>query len=86
MVKGHIDSDGAVVIQIDVPCNSLIGSLQYAASTTRPDISMSMPRLSRFLAQPSSKHWKAGKNVLRYLKGTIDVGHVLGGQYSCTLA
>jgi hypothetical protein len=38
MVKGDIDSDGATVIQIDVPYNNLIGSLQYAAITTRPDI------------------------------------------------
>ncbi len=85
MVKGDIDSYGATVTQIDVPYNSLIGSLQYAAITTRPDISMAMSHLSRFLAQPRSKHWEAGERVLRYLKGTIDLGLVLGGQDSCTL-
>jgi hypothetical protein len=50
MVKGDIDSHGAPVTQIDVPYNNLIGGLQYAAITTRPDISMAMSHLSRFLA------------------------------------
>jgi hypothetical protein len=85
MVKGNIDFDGAFVIQIDVPCNNLIGSLQYASITTRHDTSMAMSHLNRFLAQPSFKHWETGKRVLRYLNGTIDVGLVLGGQDSCTL-
>ena len=53
MVKGDIDSDGASVIQIDLPYTILIGSLQYAAVMTRPDISMAMPHVSRSLAQPS---------------------------------
>jgi hypothetical protein len=86
LAKGSTDSDGISIIQTDVPYNSLIGSLQYAAITTRPDISMAVSHLSRFLAQPSTKHWEAAKRVLRYLKGTIDVGLVLGGQGSCTLA
>jgi len=79
LAKGSTDSDGISVIQTDVPYNSLIGSLQYAAITTRPDISMAVSHLSRFLAPPSTKHWEAAKRVLCYLKGTIDVGLVLGG-------
>jgi hypothetical protein len=85
LAKGGTDSDGTSVIQSDVPYNSLIGSLQYAAITTRPDISMAVSHLSRFLTQPSTKHWEAGKRVLRYLKGTIDLGLVLGGQDSCIM-
>jgi hypothetical protein len=46
---------------------------------------MAMSHLSRFLAQPSSKHREAVKRVLRYLKSTIDIGLVLSGQDSCTL-
>jgi hypothetical protein len=42
LTKGGTDSDGTSVIQSDVPYNSLIGSLQYAAITTRPDISMAI--------------------------------------------
>ena len=80
-----MDFDHTSIIQSDVPYNSLIGSLQYAAITTRPDISMAVSNLSRFLSEPNSKHWEAGKRVLRYLKGTIDLGLLLGGQDSCTL-
>ena len=85
LAKGSMDSDSTSIVLSDVPYNSLIGSLQYAAITTRPDISMAVSHSSRFLAEPSTKHWEAGKRVLRYLKGTIDVGLVLGGQDSCKL-
>jgi hypothetical protein len=35
LAKGGTDSDGTSVIQSDVPYNSLIGNLQYAAITTK---------------------------------------------------
>ena len=84
-VKGGMESDDTSIIQSDVPYNNLIGSLQYAAITTRPDINMTVSHLSRFLSESNSIHWEAGKRVLRYFKGTIDLGLVLGGQDSCTL-
>ena len=86
MVKEDADSDIASVNQVDVPYNNLIGSLQYAAVTTRSDISMAVSHLSCFLTQLSTNHWEACKRVMRYLKGTIDLGLVLGGQDSCILA
>lgn len=49
---------------------SLIGSLQYIALSTRPDIAYAVNQLSRFLSDPGQQHWLAGKRVLRYLKGT----------------
>ncbi len=85
LAKGIMDSDNTSIGLSDVPYNSLIGSLQYAAITTRPDITMVVSHLSRFHVEPSTKHWGAGKRVLRYLKGTIDVGLILGGQDSCKL-
>jgi hypothetical protein len=81
-----MDSDNTSIIQLDVPYNSLIGNLQYATITTRPNISMTVSHLSRFLSKPNYRHWEAVKRVLRYLKGAIDLGLVLGGQDSCTLA
>ena len=53
-----------------VPYKSLIGSLQYIALSTRPDIAYAVNQLSRYLANPGPAHWQAGKRVLRYLKGT----------------
>eukprot|EP00253_Pinus_taeda_P012484 PITA_12484 len=51
----------------------LIGSLIYL-TTTRPDISVVVGILSRFMQKPCEGHWSAAKRVLRYLKGTQDLG------------
>ncbi|PLW15082.1 hypothetical protein PCASD_21521 [Puccinia coronata f. sp. avenae] len=53
---------------------SLVGALNYLSSTTRPDITFAVSSLSQYLNAPGLNHWEAGIQVLRYLKGTIDVG------------
>lgn len=53
---------------------SIIGKLLYLAGSTRPDISFAVSSLSRFNEQPHQIHWMAAKRVIRYLKGTIDLG------------
>lgn len=53
---------------------SIIGSLLYAASATRPDISHAVGVLSRFNSSPTETHMSGAKRVLRYLKGTSDRG------------
>jgi len=57
-----------------VPYASLIGALNYLAVSTRPDIANAVSRCSRYLANPGQTHWTAAKRILRYLKGTPDVG------------
>ena len=52
---------------------SLIGSLLYL-TTSRPNILFVVSVLSRFMHSPSEKHFSAAKRVLRYIKGTIDLG------------
>ena len=59
---------------IDVPYRQLVGALMYMTVATRPDIAFIVHRLSQFLDTPSEVHWKAAKRVLRYLKGTPNVG------------
>lgn len=58
---------------------SIIGSCNYAAVQTRPDISYNMSILSQFLCNPSPQHIKAAVRVLQYLKGTQFRALVLGG-------
>ena len=53
---------------------SIIGSLQYLATATRPDIAYAVNRLSAFTANPSMVHYSAMKRILRYLAGTKDYG------------
>jgi hypothetical protein len=53
---------------------SLVGALNYLSVTTRPDITFAVSSLSQYLNEPGSVHWDAGIQVLRYLKGTKDIG------------
>lgn len=52
---------------------STIGALQYL-TMTRPDITYTISKLNQFMEKPSNLHWQAYKRVLRYLKGTQQLG------------
>jgi transposase InsO family protein len=60
----------------------MVGSLNYAAISTRPDIQFAVGVLSRYLQNPGHAHMTACKRVFRYLKGTADLGLILGGTES----
>eukprot|EP00253_Pinus_taeda_P003110 PITA_03110 len=47
----------------------LVGSLMYLVNT-RPDICYAVNQLSQAMVKPTKLFWKAGKHVLRYLRGT----------------
>ena len=51
-----------------------VGSLNYAAIATRPDLSTAVGKLAQFMKNPSSEHWTAMKRVLRYIKGSLHLG------------
>ncbi|OWZ14304.1 hypothetical protein PHMEG_00012238 [Phytophthora megakarya] len=61
------------------PYRALIGCLLYITTYTRPDVAYIVAQLSRFLENPGQQHWKAAIRVLRYLKGTRDLGIVYNG-------
>ena len=56
-----------------------VGSLLYAAVTTRIDIAFAVSRLARFLTNPSPEHHVAADKVLRYLYRFRRLGLQLGG-------
>ena len=58
---------------------SLVGSLMYLATCTRPDIAYAVATLARFSSKPNQAHWVAAKRVLRYLKGTSNLGILFRG-------
>ena len=58
----------------EVPYLSAIGSLMYLANYTRPDIAFSVNLLARYSSAPTKRHWNGIKHVLRYLRGTCDMG------------
>ena len=62
----------------EVPYRKLVGMLLHLANCTRPDISAAVGILGKFNANPGTKHWKAGLEVVKYIKGTADHGVVYG--------
>jgi hypothetical protein len=65
---------------------SLLGSLQYAAVCTRPDVSTALSILGSAQASPTDAHLQALKKVLRYLYCTIDMRMTLGGGARTTVS
>ena len=51
-----------------------VGSLQWLASRTRPDIAHAASILAQYNSAPTKKCWNALMHVLRYLRGSRDHG------------
>src|SRR6266851_7512839 len=64
---------------------ALVGSLNYIAVATRPNIAFAVGRLAAFLDCYCPEHWSAGIRVLQYLKGTRSLCLTLGGTSSIRL-
>nr|GEV77678.1 retrotransposon protein, putative, Ty1-copia subclass [Tanacetum cinerariifolium] len=61
-----------------VPYANAVGSLMYLMVFTRPNIAYAVSVVSRYLANPGKNHWEAVKWILKYLRGTTNVGLVYG--------
>jgi len=75
--KGNKDD-----IKTNRPYRELIGSLMYIAIGTRPDIAHSVSALSQFNDCFDDSHWSAAKKILRYLKGTVNIGLMFKKSFS----
>ena len=51
----------------------LVRALMFLVNT-RPDICFAMNTLSQQMVEPHHTHWVGAKNLLRYLRGTINHG------------
>lgn len=58
----------------DFPYRQIVGSLLYASSKTRPDISFAVGYESRTMENPSTEEITNVKRTIRYLKGTPQLG------------
>jgi hypothetical protein len=45
----------------------------YLANNTRPDIAFAVNLLARYSATPIMRHWNRVKDVLWYLRGTLNL-------------
>jgi hypothetical protein len=53
-----------------IPYASAIGSIMYAISCTRPDVSYALSATSRYQLNYGEAHWTIVKNILKYLRRT----------------
>jgi Reverse transcriptase (RNA-dependent DNA polymerase) len=60
------------------PYRTMVGMLLYLSVGSRPDIAFAVNYLSRFVTCYDEKHWKALKRVVRYIKGTSNLGVTYG--------
>ncbi|XP_059663813.1 secreted RxLR effector protein 161-like [Cornus florida] len=58
----------------EVPYLSAIGALLYLANCIRPDIIFPVNLLARYSFASTRRHWNRIKHILRYLRGTTDMG------------
>jgi len=60
------------------PYREIVGSCLYLSVMTRLDIAYVVNSLARFNQNPGKVHWNALRHLLRYLRGTSDLGLRLG--------
>ncbi|KAL0288548.1 UNVERIFIED_CONTAM: hypothetical protein Sangu_2653200 [Sesamum angustifolium] len=64
---------------LDIPYASAVGSIQYVAKCTRPNIAYALSVTRRYQACAGEAHWTAVKTILNYLRRTKDIFLVYGG-------
>jgi hypothetical protein len=53
---------------------AMVGSLLYATISTRPDIAHAVSVVCRYMQNPGKNHIIACKRIIRYLRGTTNMG------------
>ena len=62
------------MLGLETPYLAAMNALMCLANCTMPDIAFGVILLARFSAKPTKRHWNGVKHILRYLKGTKDLG------------
>ena len=62
------------VLGQELPYLSAIEALMYLENCTRSYIAFSVNLLARYSSAPTLRHWNGVKHLLRYLRGTSDIG------------
>ena len=58
---------------------SVVGSLLYLSTKTRPDITYAVSSIACYCAKPTNDHYTAVKRIVRYLNGTRNFGLLYRG-------
>ena len=70
----RLKEDDEETLGPEVPYLSAIGALMYLTNCTRLDTAFPVNLLARYSSAPTRRHWNGVKHVLRYLRGTTDMG------------
>ena len=62
-----------------IPHILVVGSIIYAILYTRPDVAYALGIVSRFQTDLEEDHWKAVKNILKYLRRTKNIFLIYDG-------
>ena len=69
-----LSKSGSGAVSVDATeYKQLVGSLLYLTAT-RPDLMYAVGLISRYMEKPTEMHLQAAKRILRYLKGTMELG------------
>lgn len=77
-MQPNLELTPATEPDLKYPYRELIGSLLFIARTTRPDIAYAVAKMAQFSNSFDETHWKVAKGILRYLKGTMNMGIFYG--------
>ncbi|MBW0541278.1 hypothetical protein O181_080993 [Austropuccinia psidii MF-1] len=81
------DEDVQAFGLLNVNYRSTIGSINYLSTATRSDLSHAVSSLFQFLEKPGIQHWNSFLHVLKYPKGTREMGLVYShGSNKCIRA
>ena len=72
--SNNIQSDDSKELGDALLYREIVGSLIYCMSITRPDLCYVVTKLSQHMVNPTKAHLGMAKQVLRYIKGTLDYG------------
>jgi len=72
-------------IELESKLRAIVGSLNWISTQTRPDISTITNIIAQYQSYPSPGHLDAAKHVLRYLKGTSELGIVFTSRPNTSL-
>jgi Reverse transcriptase (RNA-dependent DNA polymerase). len=82
----HIDMPPEKRMELETKLRTIIGSLNWISTQTRPDIATITNILAQYQSNPSPGHIDAAKHVLRYLKGTKNLGISFSSKQDNTLS
>jgi uncharacterized membrane-anchored protein YhcB (DUF1043 family) len=59
---------------VTAPYREAVGALMFLANISRPDIAFATGKVARSVENPTQSDWLNVKRIMRYLKGTSDLG------------